>query len=294
MALIDFHQLAFLYNLTRRDAGALSNRSHPPPMPATTSPSSRSSPIESDQTDSPLSPSTRSGPKTPERKRDATHSARDSTPISVGTSILQKLRPDTENVAKYDSAKYEQYIAQDFEHHRVFVDIDVFMKNVLHVPDNWKELWGRTIRRIKRDRTFSTAHWDYSRQCGTQGVQEWRFYKPLVDMGNAILDFFGSSPDDCAKPQTPQCYLRNDPKRVLCGAMNDLSPDLVAVHHDFLSHLHPGESDEQRLKRSNLTWAQPLQVLEVKPWDSALVDGSCMPRLKANGKPTTTSRDVPL
>ena len=33
-------------------------------------------------------------------------------------------------------------------------------------------------------------------------------------------------------------------------------------------------------------------MLEVKPWDSALVDGSCMPRLKVNGKPATTSSGV--
>jgi len=114
------------------------------------------------------------------------------------------------------------------------------MKNVPHVPEDWKELRGRTIRRTKRDKVFSAAHWDYSRQC----VWQWRFYKPLVDMGDAILDFSGSSPDDCAKPQTPQCYLGNDPKRVLCGAMNDLSPDLVAVRLDLLPHIHSGECNE--------------------------------------------------
>ena len=35
----------------------------------------------------------------------------------------------------------------------------------------------------------------------------------------------------------------------------------------------------------DLTWAHPIQVLEVKPWGDALVDGECMPRLKVNGKP---------
>jgi hypothetical protein len=232
--------------------------------------------------------------KTPETKRDATLPAPDVTPIALGTAIRQRLEFDTDLARKYDTADYEQYILQDFERHRVFVDIDVFMKDVLHVPENWKNLWGRTIRRIKRDRVFSTAHWDYSRQCGTQGVQEWRFYKPLVDMGNAILDFSESSPDDTVKPQTPQRYLRNDPKRILYGVMNNLSPDVVAVHDGFLPHIRSGERDKQHLKQSNLTWAQPLQALEVKPWDSALVDGSCMPRLKVNGKPTTTSRNVLL
>ena len=294
MALVDFYQLAVLYNASRYDDGVLSNRSHPPPMPATTPSSSRSPLVESDRTDSPLHIPTQSGLKTPERKHNATGRVPDPTPIALGTAVRQRLELNTDRIRKYDIANYEQYILQDFERHRVFVDIDVFMKNVLHVPENWKDLWGRTIRRIKRDKVFSTAHWDYSRQCGTQGVQEWRFYKPLVDMGNAILDFSESSPDTFVKPQTPQRYLRNDPKRVLCGVMNDLSPDVVAVHDGFLPHICSGERDERRLKQSNLTWAQPLQALEVKPWDSALVDGSCMPRLKANGKLTTASHDVLL
>lgn len=45
-------------------------------------------------------------------------------------------------------------------------------------------------------------------------------------------------------------------------------------------------------KESNLTWAQPLQVLEVKPLDCALVDGSCMPRLRRNSKPPEIPADV--
>ena len=212
--------------------------------------------------------------------------------MALGTSVLQKMNPDTDQVKKYDSDKYEEYIIRDFERHRVFVDIDVFMTEVLHIPKNWKELWGRTIRRVKRDRVFSTAHWDYSRRCGTRGIREQAFYKPLVDMGNAILDFSESSSEASVKAQTPQRYLRNDPKKVLCGLMNNLSPDVVAVHDGYLPHICSEERNKGRLKESNLTWAQPLQALEVKHWDSALVDRSCMLRLKTNGKPVITSRDA--
>ena len=292
MALIDFHQLAVLHKLYRCDVGVLSNRSNPPPMSVTTPTSSRLPSDQSDQTALSTSPSTQFVPKTPERKHDATHSAPDPTPLSVGTSILQKLKPDMDRAPKYDSAKYEQYIAQDFERHRVFVDIDIFMKRVLRVPENWKELWGQTIGQIKCSKAFSIPYCDYSHHCGTPGTHERRFYQPLVDMTNAILDFSTNlSSDDSVKPKTPQRYLRNDPQRVLHGIMNDLSPDIVAVHEDFLPHIHPRERDEGRLEESRLTWAQPLQVLEVKPWDNALVDGSCMPRLKANGERTTTSRN---
>ena len=291
MALVDFHQLAILCNLSRSDAGAPSIRSHPPPMSATIPLSSRPSVVDPGQTSSPPFPPTRSLLKTPERTRDVTRPVPHSTPIAVGTSIMQKLEPDTDEVQKGNSAKYEEYIIRDFERHRVFVDIDVFMTRVLHVPENWRELWGRTIRRVKRDSVFSTALWDYARRCGTQAATEQKFYKPLVDMGNAILDFSESSPDDSVKPRTPQRYLRNDPRKVLCGVINNLSPDVVAAHDNFLPHIRPEERETWRLKKSNLTSAQPLQALEVKPWDSALVDGSCMPRLKVNGEPLVASRD---
>ena len=293
MALVDFYQLAVLYNLSRGDVGVPSNHSHPPTMSTTTSSSSCSPAAESGQTHSPLSSTTQFGLKTPKRKPKATRPAPDPTPIALGTSVLQKLQLDEDEDQTYDIDKYEQFITQDFERHRVFVDIDVFMKHVLHVPENWKALWGRTIRGIKRNEAFSTAHWDYHRQCSTQGVKESNFYKPLVAMGNAILDVSKKSTDGSVKPQTPQLYLRNDPRKVLCGVMTNLSPDIVAVHGGFLPHIRSEERNERCLEQSNLTWAQPLQALEVKPWDGALIDGSRMPRLKVNGKPSTTSLDVP-
>lgn len=53
------------------------------------------------------------------------------------------------------------------------------------------------------------------------------------------------------------------------------------------------EHGERRFKGSNLTWAQPLRVLEVKLWDSAFVDvWSRMQRLKVNVKPTTVSYNL--
>jgi hypothetical protein len=294
MALIDFFQLAVLFKLSCCDVGISSNRSHPPPMPATTPPSSRSPPDQSGRIAPFISPSMQFAPKTPERKRDVARSVPDLTPLSFGTSILQKLAPDADQAPKYDSAKYEEYIAQDFERHRVFVDIEMFMKHVLHVPENWRELWGPTIESIKVDDAFSIAHSDYSRQCEPSGPPEERFYKPLVDMTNAILGYSWSSLDECVKPRTRQCFLRNDPNKIHSGVMNDLSPDIVAVHDDFLPHLYPEEREERRVRKSKISWAHTLQVLEVKPSGGALIDGSSMPRLKANGKPTKISGDVVL
>lgn len=46
------------------------------------------------------------------------------------------------------------------------------------------------------------------------------------------------------------------------------STDIVAVHKDSFPYIRQGERGKRRLKESSLTWAQPLQVLGVKPWDS--------------------------
>jgi len=137
MALIDFYQLAVLHKLPHGYGGVLSESSNPPAMPATKSPAFLSSSVRFDQT-------TLLAPKTPQHSHDATRSAPCSTPMSVGMSVLSKLGANTDQTAKptakYDCPKYEQYIVQDFERHRVFIDIEVFMKNVLYVPEGWEEL----------------------------------------------------------------------------------------------------------------------------------------------------------
>jgi len=226
VASADFYQLTILHRLSRSRVGDPSDRSHPPPMPATMQP----------------------------RKPDATRSVLNPTPMSCGASILHKLRHATEQPPKHD----DEYILGDFDYHRVFVDVDVFMKHILHVPENWRELWGRTITRIKHDETFLVSYWDYRRECAIQGAEESRFYRPLVDMANTVLEFSTEdSLDEPVKLRTPQRHLREDPKKV-----------------------HP--------EGSNLTWAQSL---EVESSDDALDDGSRIPRLKVNGERATTSRD---
>ena len=256
-----------------------------------TAPSSpRSTFIQSNQADPSLFPSTQSGLKAPKRKPDATRPIPDPTLITLGSPILQRLQLDTDQAQEYYSTKYDQYIVRDFEHYRVFLDIDVFMKRVLCVPENWKELWGPIIGRIKRDRVFLTALWDCSRRCKTQEVQEQRFYKPLVDMGNVILNLSKPSSDDTIKPQILQRYLVGDPERVLCGVMNNLPSDIAAVRDGFLLHIL-SEDEEWHLEDTNLTQAQPFQMQEADAQDDVLVDGSCIPRLKIDGKSTKSSCD---
>jgi len=282
MALIDFYQLAILHKLSRGDGCVLYEPSNPPPMPAIKLPTFPSLPARLNQI-------ARSEPKTPQHKHDVTLPAPASTPNATGTAILPKLRADTDETTKYDSDKYEEYIVQDFERHRVFVDIDVFMNVILHIPEDWEDLWKGCIEKIKRDSKFANAALKYTGLCDAQGGLEEVFYEPLVGMANAILNFCESSG---ITPRTPQRYLRNDPSPVLGGMIKQLRPDVVAVHHDSFSHLGQHDREQAEVGLSSITWAHPLQVLEVKPWDNALVDGACMPRLKLNGESADTSRGV--
>jgi len=281
MALVDFYQLAVLHKLSRCNAGSPTHLSHTGSMPTDTQMSSRSPSIEQDQPGTSFPLPTQPEPKTPKRNRNATQSDLRMTPAALGTPAMRQLMHPMVQPPKLKSSRYEEYIVQDFECHRVFIDIDVFMKNVLHVPDDWRELWKKSIEDIKHDQAFISPHMFYGAECAIPGGQEPGFYKHLVDMSNAILDFSAKdSSDESVRLRTPQRYLRNDPKTVSYGIITDLSPDIVAIHKEFLAG---GGS------RSNLSWAQPLQACEVKPRDGALVDGLCMPRLVVNGERTTTS-----
>jgi len=283
MALVDFYQLAVLHKLFRCHAGSPTHRSHTSSMPTDTQMSSRSPSVEQDQPGTSFPLPTQPEPETPKRNCNATQSDLRMTPTALGTPAMRQLMHPMVQPPKLKSSKYEEYIrvVQDFERHRVFIDIDVFTKDVLHVPDDWKELWKKSIEDVRRDQAFVAPHLCYGAECVISGGQEPRFYKHLVDMSNAILDFSArDSSDESVRPRTPQHYLRNNPKTISCGIITDLSPDIVAVHKEFLAN---GGS------RSSLSWAQPLQAFEVKPRDGALVDGLCMPRLKVNGERTTTS-----
>ena len=201
---------------------------------------------------------------------------------------MPKQQPDAEETKKPTIPEYEQYFIQDFDSHRVFVDMEVFMEHVLHVPDNWKQEWADVIREIRDDRFFARARFKYNAECEKSSSKEEDFYKPLVDMVNAIFRCISSS--EKVKPKTRLRYLRNDPKNILGGMMSELIPDIVTVHEDFFEKILPEQEEDWRLKTS-LTWAHPIQMIEVKPGGNLLIDGSQMPRLVVDGESSTYPRN---
>ena len=282
-ALVDFSKLAILYKLAHGDVGVFSNCSHPhcsrpPPMAPKTRLQTRAQAAKSGRIKSHSQVPPPSRLVTPRRKGQAkAQLARGTTPPAHGTSIFPKLEPDTESPTTYTTSKWEEYLVEDFERHRIFVDIDVLMERVLRIPKNWRDLWGDAIRQVKVNPPFAAALLEYNKKCETE-PNETEYYASLVNLINAIFDYAKTSSDE-VKPRTPLHCLRNDPNKIFGGVMNPLVPDIVTV-------LDGGAGETGNQRESTLTWSRPLQVVEVKPQGDTLVDGTFMTRLKINGKPS--------
>ena len=278
MALVDFYALVALHNMRRADADRLSVPSHPT-MSSSTPPGSPSPPVEPDGVRS--SPTIQPETKTPECKRCASHTVPDLTPLSLGSSTCQSQESDTDRAERFHQADYDGYIREDLRS-RVFVDFEVFMKYVLHVPDDWKTAWGPAIEAVKADPDFERCYEKYCEQCNKSYSQEESFYAPLINAANAALGVLSRSTFDGIPSQTPQYYHANNAKKLRGEVFNkfNLSPDLVL------------RNECQPSKKEDLHWANPLHILEDELYDNALCDGTSVPRLVIDGQCATSPPPV--
>ena len=112
------------------------------------------------------------------------------------------------------------------------------------------------------------------------------FYPALMETANAVLNVVAKSRFKGIPSEILQYYHVSHPDHLKGGVMGKkgLSPDLVLLHNNRPPPC-PGVN-------KSLHWANPLQVLEVKPYDNALCDGKNMPRLVVGGKRTVRSSRV--
>ena len=280
MALVDFYQLAILFKLRRDDASFLPIHSVHPlpirsahPLPMSTTPPRRSSPlVELGQAPLLVHPSVQVL-QTPKRP---TRSVPSLTPCSRGSGARTKQEGNTDREDRYKCDEYEEYVREDLKS-RIFVDFEVFMKSVLHVPDAWKSRWGSMIKAVKDNSEFRELLKMYRKVCDTPGPHETDFYKPLMEIANKVLDLLSECEFD-THSGIDQRYHVNDPKVLRGGVFNKvgLIPDLVVLHEGRKPGGKPG-----------LHWANPLHILEVKPYDNALCEGTDTARLVVDGKPAT-------
>ena len=274
MALVDFHQLVALYKPRRGDAGFPSIHSHPL-MSATPPPHSfpqSGGPDEVRSIFPPIPPE----PRTPQRPRHTSYALPGSTPLARGSAARKNQEGNTDRTEKFTRADYDEHIREDLGS-RVFVDFEVFLKNVLHVPDDWRDQWKSAIDAVKEDQNFIKHHNDYCNRCNDFNSVERAFYEPLIETANAVLAVVTDSNNkfDNISSNVPQRYHVNDPDKLRGGIFNKahLSPDVIALHESC-----------GRAEGEELHWANPLHVLEVKPFDNALCDGTTIPRLVVDGE----------
>ena len=276
MALVDFYQLAVLHKLGHTDPGFSSTHSRPLCMSATPPPCSPSQSVEPDDVHMPLPPSIQ--PQTPEKKLNAARPAPDITPLARGTSIRQKQEGNTDRIDGYSRNDYDDYVREDLKG-RVFVDYEVFMKYVLHVPEDWRIKWEPIMKTIRTDPAFQKQHEDYCRCCNDPTARELLFYQPLANAANAILRILSQSQFDGMNSGIPQTYCVGNYTKLQGGIFNkaNLSPDLVVFHEEC-------DTTKPKGPKPNPHWANALHILEVKPYGNAICDGNNMPRLVFDGE----------
>ena len=225
-----------------------------------------------------------------------------------------------DRVDGYKRSDCDDYIREGLNS-RVFVDFEVFLKAVLHVPHDWRTLWGPAIEAVKADEKFIGHHEKYYGLCGKRGTVAMSSYAPLTETANAVIDVLYRNEFGGISGSLQHSHV-NDPKRLQGGVMNwaNLSPNLVVLHKDCTApedsktkdkksnntnntrtkdpgpedtnpgDIRPKDARPKDIKPSGgLHWANALHILEVKPYDSAICDGTTIPRLIVDGQHVSSS-----
>ena len=113
--------------------------------------------------------------------------------------------------------------AYDLKNHSVLVDIECFMRSVLHIPPDWRTQWGPVIHAIKRNPDFMKHYLDYW-VLHEKEIEELesRHYEPLLLMSDITLrgafpTTFSENRTSAPPPLTQFIHILEDssPHRVL-------------------------------------------------------------------------------
>ena len=133
-----------------------------------------------------------------------------------GSSAPEEQEDDTDRI---DWCKREDYDYTDDDlDSRVLVNFEVFLRSVLHVPCDWKILWGSAIEAVKVDQEFSTHHREYCRRREEHGSSGQSFSDALRKTANAVIDvvstskFYGTSGNSIHQANN-FCILEGKPYR---------------------------------------------------------------------------------
>ena len=136
---------------------------------------------------------------------------------------------------------------------QVFVDFEVFLQSALHVPRDWRTLWGPAIEAIKAGQEFSTYHGEYCRRCEEDSLGQ-SFSDLLIKTTNTIIDVMSTSKFNGISGIPLVNNPRKPPGDTIDGA--NFSPILAVPHED----------------RRPLHWTDDIHILKGK-WSYATESG---------------------
>ena len=176
-------------------------------------------------------------------------------PSSSSPSVKSDEAPSGSSTSQSDAGWIDYESIREDLKSRVFVDFAVFMKNVLHVPDDWAFLWKPAIDAVKADSNFKKHLGEYHKLCDELGTHEELPHKSLVNTIKAAFDVLSMFIFEDAPRKGP----------------------------DSLVHLDAPKPPEDYHRDTTL------HILEVNPHSSALCDGTAIPRLMLGGEHATSS-----
>ncbi|KAK0498099.1 hypothetical protein EDD18DRAFT_77615 [Armillaria luteobubalina] len=228
-----------------------------------------------------------------------------STPYAHGSASHSVVELQTQDGQNHKIDEDDAYLKDDLRH-RIFVEFDTFLVNILHLPDDWRNSLESDITAVQNDeeyRTFFQAYLQLCDKVGTGIEKERELYRPHADLCNHVIDVSHRQPTSKVGEEDLIQFFPIDPF-VVRGSV--VKPDMVGIRrillstpegieaHNFIKTIgdksnttapEPNPNGDKSKKSKSTRnyipgWPQLLEVKEMKGTDDTIDEGSDAIRLK--------------
>ncbi|PBK65634.1 hypothetical protein ARMSODRAFT_961000, partial [Armillaria solidipes] len=243
------------------------------------------------------------------------------TPCAHGSASHLAVELQTQDGQNHKFDEAHAYLKDDLRH-RIFIEFETFLVNILHLPTNWRISLKSDIAAVQKDKDFRKLFGVYLRLCDVVGTgleKERELYRPHADLCNHVIDVLQGRPTSMVPEGDLIRFDRIDPY-VVRGSTEMVKPDIVGMLRMLFST--PGgiaaqefintigdksntvvdeanaigdKSKEPKSKRKHTNyipgWPHVLEVKEMKGTDDTIDEGYDAIRLKTkDGKDPLTTR----
>ncbi|KAK0452052.1 uncharacterized protein EV420DRAFT_704485 [Desarmillaria tabescens] len=227
------------------------------------------------------------------------------TPYGHGSASHSVIELQTQDGQNHKVVEADAYLREDLRH-RVFVDFETFLINILLLPNDWRVSLKLPIDAVKKDKAFQRLFREYMRLCDTVGTgyeKERSLYTPHADLCNRVIDVVRPKSKNRLSKKDLIQFHRMDPC-VVRGSTDKVSPDIVsmlraifnkpknAAARNFVKTI--GKANFKS-KPSNAKfipgWPHIIEVKEMKATDDTIDEGyDAIRLLTKDGKDPLTTR----